>query len=224
MARRSTEANGSKQPGDGKRDAGVEGPDLDANHETVRKCIVSGELKAKQFLIRFVVDPHGEVVPDLEERLPGRGLWLSAEPGVIQTACDKNRFARAAKCSVKVPEDLPERLEGLLVRRCLNLIGMARRAGAVVAGFEKVRARLKSGKAGVLLAASDGASDGRDKIRALAPQAPLLDIFSSEELGQALGREHVVHAVIFPGGLAERLIREAGKVAGFRPQAIESHS
>jgi len=223
MARRSTGENGSKGPGDGKRHVTADVSDLEANNETVRKCIVSGDLKPKQMLIRFVVDPQGEVVPDLEERLPGRGLWLSAEPGVIQTACDKNRFARAAKCSVKVPADLPQRLEGLLVRRCLNLIGMARRAGEVVAGYEKVRARLKSGKAGALLAASDGASDGRDKIRALAPHAPLLDIFSSDELGQALGREQVVHAVIFPGGLAERLIREAGKVAGFRPHEIESH-
>ena len=93
---------------------------------------------------------------------------------------------------------------------------MAKRAGLATAGYEKVRIKLKSGKAGVLLAASDGASDGRDKIRALAPDALLLDMFSSDELGQALGREHVVHGVINPGGLADKLVREAAKIAGFR--------
>ena len=122
----------------------------------LRKCIVSGAARPKTEMFRFVIGPDGKVVPDLVERLPGRGLWLSAERDMVNTACAKGLFAKAARRMVKVPADLEEALEGLMVRRCLDLIGLARRAGDVVQGFEKARARFRSGKGGVLLQASDG--------------------------------------------------------------------
>ena len=154
----------------------------------------------------------------MNERLPGRGLWLSAERDMVNTACAKGLFAKAARRGVKVPADLEEALEGLMVRRCLDLIGLARRAGGVVQGFEKARARFRSGKGGVLLQASDGAAEGRKKIRALAPAEPFLDLFSARELGQALGRDRAVHVVMAKGRLAESLIREAGRLRSFGRQ------
>ena len=166
--------------------------------------------------MRFVVGPDGDLVPDLDERLPGRGLWLSGEHDMVNTACAKGLFARAARRSVKVPADLPDQLDGLLARRCLDLIGLARRAGEVIAGFEKVQARLRKNKGGVLLQARDGAADGRDKIKALAAGMTLVDVFSAAELGKALGRDNAVHVVMNKGRLAERLIRETGRLMVFR--------
>lgn len=184
----------------------------------LRRCIVSGAARPKTEMFRFVIGPDGGVVPDLNERLPGRGLWLSAERDMVNTACTKGLFAKAARRGVKVPAGLEEVLEGLMVRRCLDLIGLARRAGDVVQGFEKARARLQTGKGGVLLQASDGAAEGRKKIRALAPAEPLLDLFSARELGQALGRDRAVHVVMAKGRLAESLIREAGRLRSFGRQ------
>ena len=117
---------------------------------------------------------------------------------------------------MKVPADLPDQLDGLLARRCLDLIGLARRAGEVIAGFEKVQARLRKNKGGVLLQARDGAADGRDKIKALAAGMTLVDVFSAAELGKALGRDNAVHVVMNKGRLAERLIRETGRLMEFR--------
>ena len=167
-------------------------------------------------MLRFVVGPEGDLVPDLDERLPGRGLWLSGERDMLNTACAKGLFAKAARRSVGLPKNLADRVDGLMARRCLDLIGLARRAGEAIAGFEKTKARLREGKGGVLLQARDGGADGRDKIRALARNLPIVELFSAEELGRTLGRDNAVHGVIDRGRLANRLIRESERLMAFR--------
>ena len=182
----------------------------------MRKCIVLGGERPKGELIRFVVGPDGIVVPDLEAKLPGRGLWLSAQRDVVNTARAKGLFARAARSKVVVLEDLGDRLETLLAARCISLLGMARRFGSVVSGFEKVRTYLQSGKGGIILAARDGASGGRRKLRNLAPGLMEFDKLEMLELAQALGKETVVHVAVTQGPLADRLVIELGRLNGFR--------
>lgn len=182
-----------------------------------RRCLVTGEVLPKERLLRFVVGPDDELVPDPGARLPGRGLWLKPERAIIRRAQTRGLFARAAKARVKVPDDLIERLVAQERRRLLDLLGLARRAGALVAGFEKVRAALAGGGVAVLLAAADGGPDGRGKLAALAahtaPQAPLLDGFTAAELAQALGREHAVHAAVLASGIADRIMEAARRLA-----------
>ena len=181
-----------------------------------RRCLVSRETRPVDEMVRFVVDADGELVPDVAERLPGRGFWLSADRDMIKRACEKNLFAKVGRTRVRVPDDLADRIDGLLVRHCLGLIGLARRAGQVSAGFEKARERVRSGQAGVLFAASDGAPGGRRKLEQLARTTPVFDLLTSEELGTALGRERVVHVAVASGGLAKRLMREATRLSGLR--------
>jgi predicted RNA-binding protein YlxR (DUF448 family) len=181
----------------------------------LRRCIVTRAVLPKARLIRFVVDPGGMLVPDLEGTLPGRGLWLQARRDVVETACAKGSFAKAARQAVKIPDGLADRLETLLRRRCLDLIGLARRAGRVAAGFEQVRAWLREGRAAVLIAACDGAEGGRGKMAGLAPDLPLVELFTATELGAALGREQAVHVALGPGALAKRLVVEGLRLAGF---------
>ncbi len=183
-----------------------------------RRCLASGQVRPKRELIRFVVAPDGRVMPDLKGELPGRGLWVAAERDALRKACAPGRFAKAARRDVAVPDDLIERVELGLRRRCLDLLGLARRAGGVAAGFEQVQALLRSDKAGALLQAADGSAQGRDKISALAravrPGLAEIDLFSAEELGQALGRDGVVHVALEPGAIADRLVQEAGRLRG----------
>lgn len=182
----------------------------------VRRCLVTKEVQARDQMLRFVLDPDGCVQPDLEARLPGRGMWLSARRDVVNKAVARNLFARAARAPARVTAELAEQVERLLVRRALGTLGLARRAGQVALGFEQVRLCLRSGTAAVLVAASDGATDGRRKLRRLAPGLPLIVAFSSTELGAALGRESLVHVAVAPGGLARRLLQDVERLAGFR--------
>jgi hypothetical protein len=181
-----------------------------------RRCLVTREVKDRDQMIRFVLDPAGQVVPDVDGRLPGRGMWLSADRNVLNRAIVANLFARAARMRVQVRADLAEQVERLLVSRALDCLGLARRAGQVAMGFDQVRACLRSSSAAVLLAAADSAADGRRKLRQLAPGVPVITAFSKAELGAALGRDGIVHVAVAPGGLARRLIGSVRRLAGFR--------
>ena len=166
----------------------------------------------------------GRAVADIEGRLPGRGLWITPSRAAIGEALRKKLIARAARRQVEVPADLADRIEVGLLRRCLDLLGLARRAGQAVTGYEKVRARLKDGAAGLLIGAADASGDGRRKLRNLAAatsdgRLPLVEVLSATELGAALGRENAVHVALAPGRLAERLRDEAARLAGMRMES-----
>lgn len=182
----------------------------------LRRCIASGAVRMKAEMVRFVVAPDGNAVADVEGRLPGRGMWLSADRDMVNKACRKGLFSRAARTRVSVPDDLADRVEGLLLRRCLDLIGLARRAGLVVTGSGRTGEWLRAGRAGVLLGAADAAPGGRAKMRALAPGVPLVELFSGAEQGSAVGRDGAVHMAMGRGPLADALMRETGRLAGFR--------
>jgi len=182
----------------------------------LRRCIVTATVADRDGMIRFAVSPEGGVVPDLEGSLPGRGMWVTAQRDVLDKAVAKNLFAKAARRKVRVDPALTDLVEALLKRRCLDTLGLGRRAGVAVAGFEKVREALRSAKPGVLIAASDGAQDGRAKMRALAGEAPVVELFDSADLGHAFGRDHAVHAMLAPGRLAGRFRAECRRYAELR--------
>lgn len=194
-------------------------PASDEDGGPVRRCVVTGDKKPVPELLRFVVGPDDCIVPDLGGDLPGRGIWLSARRDVVNTACEKNHFAKAAKRKVTVPPRLADDIEAQMVRRCMDALGLARRAGKVVAGFEKTCAWLRTARRGLLVAARDGSEDGKSKLRALAPGLAQFTVLDAAELGRALGRDHVVHAAVAPGGLADRLVFEQSRLLGFREGA-----
>ncbi len=117
------------------------------------------------------------------------------------------------------PAGLADRVEALLIRHCCDGIGLARRAGAAVAGFEKVREAVRGGRTGLVLCALDAAEGSRQKLRALAREAPFASILTAAEIGAAFGRDHVVNAAVENGGLCARIMVDAEKIAGFRAQA-----
>jgi predicted RNA-binding protein YlxR (DUF448 family) len=172
-------------------------------------------------MIRFVVGPDKAVVPDLTATLPGRGIWLSACGDVIERARAQGglgrAFARAARGPVIVPPDLPATLEAALVRRISELLGLARRAGQAVAGFDKAREWLRVGRGTLILQATDGSTE--ERARFLSGARSGISVFASlpaATLGQVFGRDHVVHVAIAPGRLGERLAIEAGRLGGLR--------
>lgn len=191
-------------------------PRREAPDNPVRRCLATGEVADKSELVRFVVDPDAAVAPDVDGKLPGRGMWVSASREAVDRAVAKRLFSRAAKRAVVAPADLADTVEALLARRCLSYLGLAVRAGEAVTGFEKVRELLRKQQAVVLLAASDAADDGRDKLARLAGGLPVIGLFTRAELSLAIGRENVVHAALRRGGLADRFVAEAARLCGFR--------
>jgi uncharacterized protein len=186
---------------------------------TTLRCLVTGEDRPKSELVRFVVGPDGAVVPDIDERLPGRGLWTLARRDIVAAAVARKLFARAAREAASADPGLVDRVEGLLARRCLATLGLARRAGAAVAGAEKVRALIERGACGALIIAAEASDDGRRKIAAGASGAPLVAVLTETELGGVFGRESATYVAVARGGNAQRCAVDGARLSGFRAAA-----
>src|SRR4051794_31577938 len=182
-------------------------PDLDngprtERSTTVRMCAITRQVRPIDCLIRFVVSPVGEVVPDLKRKLPGRGLWVSASRQAVAEAVRRNQFSKGFKREVRAAATLAADTEALLVRGVIEALAMAAKAGQVISGFSKVEGALQQGQAAALIHASDGAADGIRKLDAILRQNagngqeswefPVVSALTSEQLDLALGRSNVI--------------------------------
>ena len=220
-----------REPGNDKRSSA---PSLESAHDPLRQCIVTRERYPKEVMIRFVAGPDGVLAADLQARLPGRGAWVIADRPAIETAIKKQLFARALEAPVKVPDDFTQRIEALLTRRCLELLGQSLGAGELLLGSGAIQSAARRGEVAVAIEACDGAPDGRRKMLASLKaggllgqklnqgKAMVIGCFSSMELSLALGRQNVIHAALPAGGFANRLMAEARRLEGFRPLIPDS--
>jgi uncharacterized protein len=168
-------------------------------------------------MLRFVVGPDGMIVPDIDARLPGRGLWLLPRRDIVERAIAKRAFARAARRLVTAPDGFADRIEVLLVRRCCDTLGLARRGGLAVAGFERVSEAARRGDAALLLLAADGSVAGRERLSGVARGIASATVLDAVELGGAFARDRAVFVAVGPGPLCTRLRLDLGRLAGFRP-------
>jgi uncharacterized protein len=187
-------------------------------HLSVRTCIATGEEGPPERMIRFVVGPEGDAVPDLARRLPGRGMWVRADRAALERAVERKLFSKAARAPVKVSADLVQRVERLLLERALDDLGRARRAGRAVAGFVKVEQMIGQRRAGLLVVADEADGDGLAKLRASG--LPIEKLGSAETLGGIFGRDQAVYVAVArddAGGVfTQRIATGAARWRGFR--------
>ena len=193
---------------------------------TMRMCAVSREVKPVDELIRFVLSPQGEVVPDLKRKLPGRGLWITASRARVAEAVRRNQFSRGFKRDVRAAQTLPSDTEKLLVRSAIEALAMAAKAGQMVSGFAKVEEALAGGQAAALIHASDGAADGIRKLDAIVRQRggnhgeslvfPIVTELTSAELDLALGRANVIHAALLAGPAGKTFLSRSQILVRYR--------
>ena len=211
--------------------------DDEAEPETgpLRRCVVTRERLPKERMIRFSIGPEREIIPDLAARLPGRGIWLSASADVVVSGGVGDEafrrltrgFAKAARGSVTVPTNLRDMLEAALRRRISDTLGLARRAGQAVAGFEKARELVRSGRSRLLVHASDGSLAERARVLSGCGDAVVvIDPLPGQALGRIFARDHVVHVAVSPGRLADTLAIDAGRLAGLvgRPIGLDGRN
>lgn len=195
---------------------------VDEADDTVRRCALTRERRPKDELIRFVLAPDGWVVPDLKERLPGRGVWVTAAHDSVTEAAKRNVFARALKAPAKVPADLAVRLDRLLADSTLGALALANKAGEAVFGMAKIEEAIAKRTVLALIHASDAAEDGCRKLDGRfkgvygdATPSPIR-LFTSDELGLASGRSNVIHAAVIQGGAAAKFLAGASRLELYR--------
>jgi uncharacterized protein len=197
--------------------------------EPERTCIVSREARPPGELIRFVVGPDQEVVPDLKHRLPGRGVWVSASAEAVGAAVRRRLFSRAFKGEVRAAPDLPAQIEAALRRDLKQALSLANKAGAVVSGFAKVEAAIREKDIAALLHAAEAAEDGRRKLNGALRKRfgdaisiiPVIAELTGEELDLALGRSHVIHAGLVAGAGSDGFLARWRKLCTYRGPAVD---
>lgn len=190
-----------------------------------RLCLATSLAKDKSELIRFALSPDKIVTPDINNKLPGRGVWVSAQRLALETVLAKNSFARGFKGKAIIPDDFVKMVEFLLCRRVLGLLTMSRKSGYIFIGFDQVKAAAQAGSLAWRIEARDGSMDGRSKIRTLSkavakelelPLPKVLGCFSEDELAKALSRDSVIHIGLPRGPFAKTFGADVTRLAGFR--------
>ena len=185
-----------------------------AGGQALRRCVVTRAKRPQAELLRFVVDPEGVVTPDVANRLPGRGVWVTPDRAILGKAIKAGRFRAGFKADVQTPPSLLADTERLLERRLVELLGLARGAGQAAAGWEQAREFARRHPIGLGAVASDAAPGAKRRLLGLASGAPVVDMLDGATLGRAFGREHVVHALVMRGRIADMLALEAARRRG----------
>jgi uncharacterized protein len=203
---------------------------------TERTCALTRELKPAAEMIRFVMGPRGEAVPDVKRKLPGRGIWVTATRAAIEDAVKRNVFARSFRRDVRVAHDLAEQTERLIERAVLDALAIAGKAGTVVSGFSKVEAAVGRDDILALIHAADASDDGKRKLAAAlhrnttrkSREIVVIDVFTGAQLDLALNRPNVVHAALLAGPGSETFLARAARLTrfrtGFSPDAVSAHA
>ena len=187
-----------------------------------RMCIVTRARRAPEELIRFALAPDGRVAPDIIAKLPGRGVWVTLRKEIVEQAVRRQAFSRGLKAGAKAAQNLPDEVDALLERDCLQSLSLANKAGAVVTGFIKVEAALESGQVALLLHASDASPDGVRKVAQVARRKfgaegpPQINLFASSELDLALGRANVVHAALKAEPASRAFLARCRRLVAYR--------
>ena len=179
------------------------------------KCMVTGKVKPKSDLLRFVIGPENCLFPDLLEKLPGKGIWVCSDYRAIQQAEKKDLFSIISGQKVRIPEHFLVKIENQISQRVLDFIGLARKSGKAVCGYEKVKDWIAKEIAKVIVQSSDGSERGKSKLK-LPAGLVLIDWLNSDELGKAFGREKVIHCALASSGVTQRVVQEALRLKGIR--------
>ncbi len=169
-----------------------------------RKCIVEGVVKPAGELLRFV-ELNNTLLPDFNKKLPGKGMYVTNSRLSLAKALEKKLFNRVSRHNLKIADGFLDMVEGLIKQRALESINLARKSGALVAGFEKVKEVIKKNKVDFILEASDAGADGKEKVAFLAKSIEIFNLFSIDELDMALNKENTVHIALLKSD-ASRLV------------------
>jgi uncharacterized protein len=211
---------GPRKSGPGSKDFGAD-RFRSKRYGAERFCAATRSVRSLDDLIRFVIGPDG-VVPDIKRKLPGRGLWITADKATLKDAIARNVFARGFKSEVRATAELLDLTERLLVRAALDTLAMAGKSGLVVAGFGKVETAITRDRIAGLIHASGAGADGKSKLagmlrrRADSGQVPVVSLFTTAQLDLALGRSNVVHAALLVGPACDAFLAHFARIERFR--------
>ena len=179
-----------------------------------RKCILECVVKKTEDLLRFVVLDN-TLLPDFNKKLPGKGIYITNNQLSLKAALDKKLFQKVSHQNLNIDSNMVDVVEGLLKKQALNSINIARKAGALVSGFEKVKEVIKKNNVEFIIQASNAGQDGKEKIAFLAKSIEIFNLFSIDELDITLNKENTVHIAILKSDMSGMVYNNLKKYQNF---------
>lgn len=185
-----------------------------------RSCLGCRESRDKASLIRFVLSPQGEVTPDLETKLPGRGAYTCISSECLFRACKQRQFSRAFKSEVVTPppDEMVALVACLMRERIAGFLGLANRAGKIVSGGTLVSDAIRSGnKPGLIMVATDVSDAIGKRIELLAGvhHIPFVYIMTKDDFGNILGKAPRSAVAVRSGGFVKQLVNVIQRYRNF---------
>ena len=180
----------------------------------VRKCIVEGAVKPTSELLRFVV-VNNTLYPDFGKKLPGKGVYVTNSRLSLEDAIKKKLFNKVTRHNLKIDDDFINIVENLVKTQALNSLNIARKAGGLVTGFEKVKEEIKKNKVEFIIEALDAGKDGKEKIAFLAKSVEIFNLFSIDELDITLNKENTVHVAVLKSDVSDMVYNNLKKYENF---------
>jgi len=190
--------------------------------ERARLCAATGTVQPVSDLIRFVIGPNGEAVPDVKSKLPGRGIWVTATRDALGEAIKRKVFARGFRRQVRLPADFVDRTEQLLLRSVVDALAIAGKAGLAACGFTRAESAIAESRVVALLHAAEASPEGIRKLAAAwrrqrrEEPALVIGFLTSAQLDLALNRPNVVHAALLAGPASETFLARCRRLERFR--------
>ena len=179
-----------------------------------RKCIVEGTVKPVAELLRFV-ELNNALLPDFNKKLPGKGMYVTGNRLSLTKALEKKLFNKASRHNLKIAEGFAEMVEDLIKQKALDSLNLARKAGALVTGFEKVKEAVKKNKVDFIVGAADAGDDGKEKVAFFAKSIEIFNLFSIDELDMALNKENTVHLAVLKSDMSRMVYNNLKKYQNF---------
>lgn len=184
-----------------------------------RSCLACREVKDKGSLLRFVLAPDRTLVPDLQQKLPGRGVYTCMKGSCLKLAAKKKQFSRGFQGEVlgAEGESLARQVSEKLEERIASYLSLANKGGKIASGSDQVLDKLKKGGVGLLFIATDISVDIGEKFRAVAKLkgVPCVTLFSKERLGGLLGKELRSVLAVLDSGFVGSIGLETEKYRNF---------
>ena len=176
-------------------------------------CHITKKLYPNELMIRFVLSSSNVLTLDLYNEFEGDEFYVLASKKELEKVC--RHFSKKYEI-VFQPADLVPRIDSILLKRIVGLISLARKAGKVIIGYEKLQRCLSVNKIVLLLQAKDGSEIRKRDLMLPKPQKARIDCLNKGELGASFGKNAITAVGFLKSSFTNPLIFDTSRLESLR--------
>ena len=176
-------------------------------------CHITKKLCPSSLMIRFVLTSSNILTLDLYHEFDGKEFYVIASKKELENlALHYNE--KCGKTFQK--ENIVSKIDNILSKRIISLIGLARKAGKVIIGYEKIQRSLSFNKIELLLQTKDGSKNRKEDLLLPKSQKSRIDCLNRQELGVPFGKDSVANVGFLKSGFTNPLIFDTSRLEKLR--------